>query len=263
MPNWIDVHGTEYAVPEEVLELLARGRGLLVDASYGNDVCPRFARHYPRIGPEVWLNLWVEHPLPERRESPGARFLVEIVPEGHALPRHEVLATDDAGEAVRAVVWADLIIASRFAALMDLWQKNIIPHCVNCCGDLHNFLDWNVAGDVEQVLAAAERELGDPAAALDRICGIINAVDELLNGWLGRHAEPDLPAEATLEQMARLLCSHNPRIEQQVSERFLQLDHQSVRQFLHHAAGPDGSNLGVKVMALVRAANRAGRSRAG
>ena len=86
----------------------------------------------------------------------------------------------------------------------------------------------------------------------------VSAADELINWWLGRHVQADLPAGVTLEQMVGLLCSHNPWIEEQVAERFLRLDHEQVRQFLRHAAGRDGSNLGVKVVALVRAAHRAG-----
>jgi hypothetical protein len=78
MARWADEHGEEYAVPAEILAIDG-----IVDLSWHNDVCPRFAVHDEGFGP----NLWVDHPDPDKREMcPTPRFLVlrQVGEEGSA-----------------------------------------------------------------------------------------------------------------------------------------------------------------------------------
>ena len=66
--SWIKEFGAEYAVPAEVIALYERG--LLEDASWHNDVSPRF------ISPDHTREFWIDHPDEDRREMGLDRFRV-------------------------------------------------------------------------------------------------------------------------------------------------------------------------------------------
>lgn len=68
MMQWIQEFGTEYAVPAQVTALY--NAGLIEDASWHNDVCPRFIR------PDHTRELWCDHPDANLREMSLARFRV-------------------------------------------------------------------------------------------------------------------------------------------------------------------------------------------
>jgi hypothetical protein len=78
--DWRKEFGDEWAVPTQVLDLVARGE--LVDHSWHNDVCPSFVTRAVDQS-DAWLGdgrgvrLWIDHPDPERRELPHAdRYFV-------------------------------------------------------------------------------------------------------------------------------------------------------------------------------------------
>ena len=183
MPSWKDEHGEDYAVSPAILELVSNGQAS--DQSWHNDTCPRFGRQYPEIGEETLLNLWVEHPDPNSRESGGRRFAIQIVPEGCPDPVYPVLDTDDVAEAVRTYLWTDRMIRTRFAELRGMIDDHELPRCVNNIGDIHNFCDWNMAGDVEELMdVAADAYPQAPDNPRMLWCtGILNAVDNLLGWW--------------------------------------------------------------------------------
>jgi hypothetical protein len=220
-------------------QLMSQGSFLRIECSH------------PQIGECVciWLTLAAEQPGP-------AHGWVLSINAGDGAPT-PVFTNLESGAAITSFIWADRMLCTRFAELQRLLNTGVIPRCVSDCGDLHNFLDWNMAGEAEELLEAGGKIRLDAAAGpMDWPCSILNAVDGVIGCWLARHAETSLAADATASHMAGLLCSHNAALEQQVAERFLQMQHDEARDFLHHAAGHDGSNLTMKVMALVRAAAR-------
>jgi len=99
--SWRHEHGSEYAVPEEVLSLVEEGR--IFDWSYHNDTCPKFCTIDPSapIGEESGRALWVEHPDPERRED-EMRYCVQNTDVG-GFCTSLILSTDDLSEALSAL----------------------------------------------------------------------------------------------------------------------------------------------------------------
>jgi hypothetical protein len=95
--SWRHEHGSEYAVPEEVLSLVEEGK--LFDWSYHNDTCPKFCTTDPSaaIGEKPGRALWVEHPDPERRED-EVRYCVQNTVDGFCTS--PILSTDDLSEAL-------------------------------------------------------------------------------------------------------------------------------------------------------------------
>lgn len=68
--TWLTEFGEEYAIPAEILALVAAGK--LQDQSWHNNTCPSFL--VPNTSGSVIL--WIEHPDPNRREGHGKRFVV-------------------------------------------------------------------------------------------------------------------------------------------------------------------------------------------
>lgn len=100
VPLWIAEHGEEYEVPARIVDALD-------DVSWHNDACPAF-RPTAADGEDM-LRLYVEHPIPERRESCedalDARFFVYRFPE-QADPAVCLYAGNDVGEALDAILSA-------------------------------------------------------------------------------------------------------------------------------------------------------------
>jgi hypothetical protein len=70
--TWLNEFGPAYDVPQYVQALVKSGQ--LVDASWGNDICPSFT--VPGTGAAV--QLWTDHPEAEHREMGGARYTVTL-----------------------------------------------------------------------------------------------------------------------------------------------------------------------------------------
>jgi hypothetical protein len=68
---WRVDFGPEYAVPPEIQAFV--DCGVLVDTSYGNDICPSFEFTKNRD-----LRIWVDFPDPATREMQGKRFTVTL-----------------------------------------------------------------------------------------------------------------------------------------------------------------------------------------
>ncbi|MGA2496818.1 MAG: hypothetical protein ABSH20_03710 [Tepidisphaeraceae bacterium] len=263
MPDWKEEHGGDYAVPPEIVELVRSGQA--VDHSWHHDTCPCFGRGYPEIGEEVWLKLWAEHPDPGCRQSGGRRFAIQIVPRDVPEPAYPVLDTEDVTEAVRTYRWTDRMIRTRFAELKVMIDGGQLPRCVNNLGDVHNFCDWNMAGDVEELLDAAA--IAYPEAEdnprMGWCTGILNAVDGLLGWWLARQALPELEANLSVEQFAGLLVAHNHEQEEQVAAWVLGMGHAQIQSLVMCERFHEGGSLPGHVQALARAAYRLGLKSAG
>jgi len=78
---WIREHGRDYRVPDEVTELVMSGH--LLDHSYHNDTCPKFAlaKSYDEYN-EAAVYLFVEHPEADKRESDTPRFTISYSNHG-------------------------------------------------------------------------------------------------------------------------------------------------------------------------------------
>jgi hypothetical protein len=262
MRNWRDEHGEAYAVPSEILELVSSGQAQ--DQSWHNDTCPCFGREYPQIGEQVCLKLWVDHPDPDRRESGDRRFAIQIVPQGYPDPVCHVLDTDDVAEAVRTYLWTARMIRTRYAELKDMIDGGQLPRCVNNIGDVHNFCDWNMAGDVDELMdaAASVYSLAEENPSLVWCMAILNAVDSLLGWWLARHAIAELDVNLSSEQLAGLLVAHNQEQEERVAARVLAMDHAEIQSLVMCERFHEGGNLPGHVQALAKAAYRLGRKSA-
>ena len=86
----------EYAISEAIQQLV--GAGFLVDESWHNDMCPKFA-----VVNRPYHTLWCEPERPEDREFPeGTRYRIDISDrDGQWI--ETVLETDDVDEVVRFV----------------------------------------------------------------------------------------------------------------------------------------------------------------
>ena len=249
--------------PPEILKLVSSGQA--VDQSLHNDTCPCFGREYPEIGEEVRLKLWADHLDSDCREGSGQRFTIQIVPQGCPDPVYPVLDTDDVTEAVRTFLWTGRMIRTRFAELKTMINSRQLPRCVNNIGDIHNFCDWNMAGDVEELLdtAAIVYPEAEDNPRMSWCTTILNAVDGLLGWWLARQAIPELVANLNSEQLAGLLVAHNQEQEEQVAARVLGMNHAQMQSLVMCERFHDGGNLPGHVQALARAAYRLGLKSAG
>jgi hypothetical protein len=91
--NWSSAHGSDYQVPPEI-----QNHPDLRDNSWKNDLSPRFTA---QRGDGHTVDVWVEHPDPNARETGGKRFLVELRnPED--MPVEQEM-TDDVHEALQLV----------------------------------------------------------------------------------------------------------------------------------------------------------------
>lgn len=105
---WEVAHGREFAVPKEIEDLVAEL--VLVDHSYKNDTCPRFAIQLTK--PDAgYVSIWVEHPDPDKRESEDRdnRFAV-CYAEAQGDETKEEFATND----VRTAIDKALKLAAKY-----------------------------------------------------------------------------------------------------------------------------------------------------
>jgi hypothetical protein len=69
--NWRKEFGEDFDIPKEI-------ESQLVDISWHNDVSPSFCDKSQKNSDGGFLvRLWVDHPIPEQRESNGSRFCVD------------------------------------------------------------------------------------------------------------------------------------------------------------------------------------------
>lgn len=92
--TWDSEFGLEYAVPKEILALVADGS--VRDVSWHNDASPSFLRELPH---RQAIRIWAAHPDPEKRELEGKRYIVSEEANGDGGP--DLGETDDVAEAVR------------------------------------------------------------------------------------------------------------------------------------------------------------------
>lgn len=88
--TWRDEFGEEFAVPQEVVEMVDDGR--LTDESWHNDACPSFTA---RRADGKQVRLWVDHPDPQMREM------------GSEWPRFGLQVEDSYGENVESIWGSD------------------------------------------------------------------------------------------------------------------------------------------------------------
>ena len=256
--TWRSEHGEDYAVPKEIEALVASG--WLTDESWHNDACPSFTRYYPEIGEQTNIRLWVDHPDPGQREVQFLRFALSIEPLCYAeRGREEVIATEDLPELLRTMIWTDRMITSRFREMKQLRGNGKLPRTVSSWADVHNFCDANVLGDAEALMEVATSAFDTPEdigeKAINWFAGILNPVDSLLDWWLNENSAADeLPQD--LLQLARLVPSKNPTVEERVVAHVRALNDSDQRRFA--AACEDGGWQNHRLIALMQAAYRLG-----
>ena len=157
------------------------------------------------------------------------------------------------------------MIRTRFAELKGMIADTEPPRCVNNIGDVHNFCDWNMAEDVDELMdgAAIAFPEADDNPRMTWCTTILNAVDGLLGWWLARQAVPELDENLNSEHLAGLLMAHNQEQEEQVAARVLGMDHAGIQSLVMCDRFHDGGNLASHVQALVKAAHRLGPKSAG
>jgi hypothetical protein len=95
----------DYPVPGEIESLATSG--VIVDTSWGNDICPSFEMYRHGHG----IRIWVDHPDPEQREmkSPTRFAVMPLIRDAHAGvwvmpdPTPTLLATDLVAEVLALV----------------------------------------------------------------------------------------------------------------------------------------------------------------
>ena len=101
--TWISEHGDSYAVPACITSAL-------FDLGWHNDACPCFIRKddpclVDGAAQDVpVLALWVEHPIPEARDSLSIRRFLVVRNHEHPEAPETLLETDDAEEAVAFIL---------------------------------------------------------------------------------------------------------------------------------------------------------------
>lgn len=100
MTTWIEEFGADYAVPPEVLALVAQG--VLFDQSWHNDVSPSFSHRDAEPDADHDLRLWVEHPQRNMREMRGSDWARFVVSDLDGTPTHW-FETDDITTALDAL----------------------------------------------------------------------------------------------------------------------------------------------------------------
>ena len=113
--GFVEEFPADYEVPGLVVFLVREGA--IEDLSSGNGVSPSFGRAFPDGRPTV--QLWVDHPLSDHREYPGAkRFRVDVAPEGDVAAAFEY---DELGDAL-GVLFRELGKAWRMFPHDDVWE---------------------------------------------------------------------------------------------------------------------------------------------
>jgi len=90
---WVREHGRGFQVPEELTQLVMSGQ--LVDYSYHNDLCPKFAMansidEYNDIS----VCIFSDHPDEGQRECEAPRFAVSYIDNGDGIYEN-LLMTDE------------------------------------------------------------------------------------------------------------------------------------------------------------------------
>lgn len=78
--TWESEQGLVYEVPKFVLFLVKKG--ILQDSSWHNNTAPSFGVYDEKTDKSVVL--WTDHPIKDRRENMGARFMVQVGDEMEA-----------------------------------------------------------------------------------------------------------------------------------------------------------------------------------
>jgi len=95
LANWIKEFGPDYDVPKEILNLVAKG--LVDDFSSRDDLTPSFGKEkVDEEGNIKQVNIWVNHPNPNKREDLSENRFV-VINEDHVILGN----TDDVNQAIK------------------------------------------------------------------------------------------------------------------------------------------------------------------